>query len=49
MAHTPLADGYYVVIRKDLPEDHSARSVIDWLRSGDGKDMIKGLRFVTAE
>lgn len=45
----PLADGYYVVIRKDLPEDHSARSVIDWLRSGDGKDMIKGLRFVTTE
>lgn len=44
----PLADGYYSVIRKDLPQDHSARSVIDWLRSGDAQDMIKELGFIPA-
>ena len=44
----PLADGYYLVIRKDLPQDHSARSVIDWLRSGDAQDMIKELGFIPA-
>jgi len=32
----PLADGYYAVVRSDLPEEHSARAVISWLKSEDG-------------
>lgn len=41
-----LSDGYYVVIRKDLPEGHSARKIINWLRSDDGNAIIKGLRLI---
>jgi len=42
----PLADAYYVVVRSDLPQDHSARKIIEWLRSDEGKVMIKGLRLI---
>lgn len=45
----PLSDGYYAVIRRELPKDHSARSLIHWLKSDEGKDMIKGARFIATE
>ena len=32
----PLADGYYAVVRADLPPDHPARAVIRWLLSPAG-------------
>lgn len=38
----PLADGYYAVVRRDLPVDHSVRRVISWLKSDDGKESTKG-------
>jgi len=37
----PLTDAYYAVVRSDLPKEHSARNIIDWLRSDDGKATIK--------
>lgn len=45
----PLADSYYAVVRRNLPKDHSARSVIDWLKCEDGKAIIKKLGFIAAE
>lgn len=42
----PLADGYYAVVRRDLPVDHSARRVISWLKSDDGKESTKGLGLI---
>ncbi len=27
-----LTDGYYAVVRSDLPTEHSARSAINWLK-----------------
>lgn len=36
----PLADGYYAVVRSDLPEDHSAFSIISWLQSEAGNQML---------
>lgn len=44
-----LSDGYYAVVRKDLSKYHSARSIIDWLRSEEGQSLISGLRFITGE
>lgn len=41
-----LADAYYVVIRKDLPKEHSARSIIKWLKGEEGREIIKKLRFI---
>ena len=41
-----LSDGYYAVIRADLPEGHSARAVIDWLRGVEGQDAIKDLGLI---
>lgn len=38
-----LADGYYAVVREDLPADHSARSIIKWLESIGGRTAIKDL------
>lgn len=38
-----LADGYYAVVRKDLPANHPARSIIKWLNSVEGKNIIKEL------
>lgn len=35
-----LATSYYVVVRKDLPKDHSARSLIKWLSSKYGSECI---------
>ncbi len=37
----PFTDAYYAVIRKDLPEDHTARSIIAWLESEKGKEKLK--------
>ncbi|RYD04839.1 hypothetical protein N752_13005 [Desulforamulus aquiferis] len=42
-----LTDAYYAVVRRDLPKDHSARSIINWLKSDDGRTVIKGLRLIT--
>lgn len=36
----PLSDGYYAVVRSDLPADHAARQLIGWLQSPAGIDMI---------
>jgi len=41
-----LSDGYYAVIRADLPDGHSARAVIDWLRGVEGQDAIKDLGLI---
>ncbi|MCR1897921.1 substrate-binding domain-containing protein [Irregularibacter muris] len=41
-----LTDSYYAVVRSDLPKEHSARSIIDWLQSEDGKASIKELDFI---
>ncbi len=42
----PLTDAYYAVVRRDLPVDHSARRVISWLKSDDGKESTKGLGLI---
>lgn len=42
-----LTDGYYAVIRSDLPEDHSARAVIGWLQ-GDGARIVEALGLIPA-
>lgn len=44
-----LADGYYAVVASDLPKDHSARRVIDWLKSDDGKNSMKSMGFIPKE
>lgn len=44
-----LTDGYYAVVRSDLPQDHSARKVIKWLKSEEGKDNIRKLRLIPKE
>lgn len=36
----PLATSYYGVVRADLPKEHSARSLINWLGSKYGSDCI---------
>ena len=43
----PLSDGYYAVVRKDLPEDHSARSVIRWLQSSEGAEKIESFGLIS--
>jgi phosphate transport system substrate-binding protein len=35
-----LATNYFAVIRKDTPQDHSARKIIDWLVSPAGQDIV---------
>lgn len=45
----PLADAYYAVVRSDLSKEHSARSIIDWLRCDDGKAIIKNLGLIPKE
>lgn len=44
-----LTDGYYGVVRKNLPKNHSARIIINWLKSDDGKAVIKGLGLIPKE
>jgi len=44
-----LADAYYAVVRSDLPKEHSARKIIDWLKSDDGKAIIKELGLIPKE
>lgn len=36
----PLATSYYAVVQKDLPKNHSARSLINWLTSKYGSECI---------
>lgn len=42
----PLSDGYYAVVRSDLPEEHSARAVIEWLQGADGQAEIKNIGLI---
>jgi len=35
----PLGDCYYAVIRKDTPENHPARKLINWVLSDDGQNL----------
>lgn len=44
-----LSDAYYAVVRSDLPQEHSARSIIKWLRTDEGKDTIKKLGLIPKE
>lgn len=44
-----LTDGYYAVVRGDLPENHSARSVIQWLASNEGKEEVRKLGLIPKE
>ena len=41
----PLSINYYAVVRKDLPENHPARKIVDWLTttSGQWEVAISGL------
>lgn len=36
----PLATSYYVVVRKDLSKEHSARKLINWLTSKYGSECV---------
>ena len=40
-----LTDGYYAVVRSDLPEGHTARTIIKWLQGG-GSYIIEGLGLI---
>ncbi len=42
----PLTDGYYAVIRKDLPKEHRARAILDWLKSQKGQEIIERSGFI---
>ena len=42
----PLSDGYYAVIRADLPQDHPARAVVRWLRSPTGPEALLRQGFI---
>lgn len=44
-----LADSYYAVVRSDLPKEHSAKSIIHWLKSEDGKTAIRQLGLIPRE
>lgn len=44
----PLTDGYYAVIRSDLPENHPARAIIEWLKSSDGSNFIAKMNLIPA-
>ena len=43
----PLADGYYAVIRSDLPEDHPARAIITWLQTDEGCELIESANLLS--
>ena len=45
----PLSDGYYAVIRSDLPQEHSARKIVDWLQSAEGCQMIENLGLISCK
>lgn len=45
----PLSDGYYAVVRTDLPEDHTARAVIRWLQSDEGVRQIESLGMISCK
>lgn len=41
-----LADGYYAVVKKDLPARHSARGILKWLQSDEAAAAIKAQGFI---
>ncbi|NLZ92711.1 MAG: phosphate ABC transporter permease [Firmicutes bacterium] len=41
-----LSDGYYAVVRSDLPANHSARAVIKWLQSEEGAAAIEEIGLI---
>lgn len=45
----PLSDGYYLVFRKDEPEDSPVRALVAWLKSDEGKAMLETLGFAPAD
>lgn len=44
----PLADGYYAVTRADLPKDHPAQAVVQWLCSKAGQQAVADRGFLPA-
>lgn len=42
----PLGHKYYAVLRKNLPENHSARSIIKWLQSDEGVTAIAEMGYI---
>jgi phosphate transport system substrate-binding protein len=44
----PLIDGYYAVVRSNLPKGHSARNIINWLQNGEGNAIIRKFGFIPA-
>lgn len=44
----PLTDGYYAVTRADLPQDHPARKVVEWLCSETGQQWVADSGFLPA-
>lgn len=42
----PLADGYYAVVRSDLPEEDSAFAVISWLQGEDGIRLLEEMGLI---
>ncbi|MBQ4347090.1 MAG: substrate-binding domain-containing protein [Firmicutes bacterium] len=45
----PLCDGYYSVMLKSLPEEHSARIITDWLKSSEGAEAIQDTGLIPAK
>jgi ABC-type phosphate transport system substrate-binding protein len=44
----PLTSDVYAVIRPDLPPDHAARQLRDWLVSKKGQQIVKASGYVPA-
>ncbi len=42
----PLADGYYAVVRSDMPADDPARAIIKWLQSETGCAAVQEAGFI---
>ena len=42
----PLVDGYYAVIRKDMPEYSPARLLIDWFLTDEGQRLASGAGYI---
>ncbi|MBQ5972792.1 MAG: phosphate ABC transporter permease [Oscillospiraceae bacterium] len=43
-----LGDGYYAVVRRDLPADAPARRIVRWLQLQDGQEMIRSLGLISS-
>lgn len=42
----PLTDGYYAVVRSDLPAEHSAFAIISWLQGDAGNQMLEEMGLI---